>query len=109
MNTTQIKDGLILIVIAAAAIGGVILARKVTGSINSVGQGITDVVDTVTAPIKAAAQAVSTATTDTLTNHGTVSPPPNSEFTPRYKEENELDYQFRQQWLSMLAAGGMGA
>lgn len=108
MNTTQIKDGLILIVIAAAAIGGVMLARKVIGGVGSVGQGISEAIDAVTAPVKEAIAAVSTATTTTLENHGTVAPP-SAAYTPRYKEENDLDYQYRQEWIRMLAAGGMGA
>lgn len=108
MDTTKIKDGLILLVIAGLAVGGFIVARRVISSVESAGNAISSAASAVIEPIKAAAATVGAGVSTTLENHGTVAPP-SAAYVPRYPQESDTDYQFRMYQLSLLAAGGMGA
>lgn len=95
VNTTQIKDGLILLVIAGVAIGGYLVARKVIDGVGSIGQGVGEVFDTIKE------------TATTAVAGGTVAP--SGQFLPynNTAPTHETDYQ--NEWLRIMAAGNLGA
>ncbi len=99
VNTTQIKDGLILLVIAGVAIGGYLVARKVIDGVGSIGQGVGEVFDTIKETVKE--------TATTAVAGGTVAP--SGQFLPynNTAPTHETDYQ--NEWLRIMAAGNLGA
>jgi predicted RNase H-like HicB family nuclease len=92
MNTTQIKDGLILLVIAGVAIGGYLVARRVIDGVGSIGQGVGEAL---TNAKEAIAQTAKTAVE------------PIKPTIPQNAMPALTDYE--RQMLENMAAGGMGA
>jgi hypothetical protein len=98
-NTTQIKDGLILLLIAGVTIGGYLVARKVIDGVGSIGQGVGEVITNIKETV--------TQTAATAVTGGTVAP--SGQFLPYNNtvDTHETDYQ--NEWLRMMAAGNLGA
>jgi hypothetical protein len=99
VNTTQVKDGLIVLAVLGVAVGGYLLARKVIDGVGSMGQGIKDaagaVVDTVTATAATAVQG------------GTVAP--SGQFLPYNNTTSTEQTDWQNEQLRMMAAGNLGA